>query len=79
MRDLTKVMIDKVIPADQSELIAGLKATQSSIMYTSPETHEYRWREVAALLNAKLGDPSLDDKSEWQKRLADVFAGRGKP
>ena len=71
MRNVIEV-IDQmlaVIPPEHDELRVQLEWAQRDASYKAPEQMRAQWQMVGELLEALIGEPTL----EWEKNVASIF------
>ena len=75
LEDVLDQMQESLPEDDEGALEFGqlLKTVKSSVLYSSPELMDLRWKELSSLLNVYIGDPSELDSDGWQKKIVDIF------
>lgn len=62
-------------PTHNSQLIARLEDTLTSVRFAAPEMLNFWWHETASILNDEIPNPTAD----WELELVDIFSGTSNP
>ena len=74
MRNLMTVIdaMLEIIPSTEEQLILALNSQKTSLMFSAPELINFRWQEVASVLNCNIKVAT----EEWHYAIGEIFSGK---